>query len=154
MALLEARGFSAQDFLRSHPGGALGRRLVRVGEIMRQGDDLPVCGIDASLIEASAEMSRKGMGMTVIVHPDRRVAGIFTDGDLRRCVTAMRELSSLKVTDVMTRSPRTVRPEDLAIDCVDVMETPPKISQLLVADDAGRLSGALHMHDLFNARIV
>lgn len=154
LALLDARGFSAQDFLRSHPAGALGRRLVRVAEVMREGDALPVSPVTASLIEASEEMSRKGMGMTVVVHPDRRVAGIFTDGDLRRCVTGMRDIASLKVAEVMTTAPRTVRADDLAIDCVEAMETPPKVSQLLVVDDAGRLIGALHLHDLFRARIV
>jgi arabinose-5-phosphate isomerase len=99
-------------------------------------------------------MTRKGMGMTVVVHPDQRVAGVFTDGDLRRCVSGMRDIATLELAEVMTARPRTVRAEDLAIDCVEAMETPPKVSQLLVVDDAGRLVGALHLHDLFRARIV
>jgi len=154
LALLDARGFSAQDFLRSHPAGALGKRLVRVGEVMRTGDALPVTPIGATLGEAIDEMSRKGMGMTVVVEGDGRVAGIFTDGDLRRCVSAAHDIRLTKVADAMTRRPRTVSADGLAIDCVEVMETPPKVSQLVVVDDGGRLVGALHIHDLFKARII
>jgi arabinose-5-phosphate isomerase len=154
LALLDARGFSAQDFLRSHPAGALGRRLVRVGEVMRQGDALPVTPASATLVDAIAEMSRKGMGMTVVVGDDGGVAGIFTDGDLRRCVSATRDIASTRVADVMTRKPRTVGPDDLAIDCVDAMEAAPKVSQLVVVDGQGKLVGALHVHDLFKAKIV
>jgi arabinose-5-phosphate isomerase len=154
IVLLDARGFSAQDFLRSHPAGALGKQLVRVSEVMRQGDALPVTRASAMLVEAIDEMSRKGMGMTVVVQGDGRVAGIFTDGDLRRCVSATRDIASTKVTDVMTRNPRTVGPGDLAIDCVEAMETAPKVSQLIVTDSEGRLAGALHIHDLFKAKIV
>jgi arabinose-5-phosphate isomerase len=154
LALLDARGFSAHDFLRSHPAHAPGRLLLTVADVMREGDALPVTPIGASLVDAIDEMSRKGMGMTVVVDADRRVAGIFTDGDLRRCVSTMRDIANLKVADVMTRQPRKVRPQDLAVDCVETMETPPKVSQLLVVDDDGRLTGALHLHDLFKARIV
>jgi len=154
LALLDARGFSAEDFLRSHPAGALGRRLVPVAEVMRQGDALPVTPLAATLVEAIDEMSRKGMGMTVVVQDDRRVAGIFTDGDLRRCVSGMHDIAKALVADVMTAQPRTVRADSLAIDCVDAMETPPKVSQLVVVDAEGRLVGALHLHDLFRARIV
>jgi len=154
LTLLDARGFSAEDFLRAHPAGALGRRLVRVADVMRTGDALPVSPASATLVGAIDEMSRKGMGMTIVVDDDRRVAGIFTDGDLRRCVPRMRDLTTLVVADVMTKHPRTVRPDDLAIDCVETMETAPKVSQLIVVDAAGRLVGALHLHDLFRARIV
>ncbi|MFO1415092.1 MAG: KpsF/GutQ family sugar-phosphate isomerase [Burkholderiales bacterium] len=155
LALLDARGFSAEDFARSHPGGTLGRRLLtRVSDIMRTGDALPVTPDNATLAEAIVEMSRKGMGMTVVVDADRRIAGIFTDGDLRRCLAQVRDVGAVPVTEVMTRTPRTVRPERLAIDCVELMETPPKVTQLLVVDDALRLTGALHLHDLFKARIV
>jgi arabinose-5-phosphate isomerase len=154
LALLDARGFSAQDFLRSHPAGALGKRLVRVSEVMRKGDALPITAASASLVDAIAEMSRKGMGMTVVVRDDGRVAGIFTDGDLRRCVSAMRDIASTLVAEVMTRQPRTVSPDDLAIDCVEAMESAPKVSQLVVVDAEGRLVGALHVHDLFKAKIV
>lgn len=154
LALLDQRGFSAADFMRSHPGGALGRRLVRVAEVMRTGPALPVCGIDALLPEVIAEISRKEMGMAIIVDDHRRVAGIFTEGDLRRCLTRASDIRDVRVADVMTRSPRTVDEEALAIDCVEIMETPPRIMQLVVADGTGHLVGALHMHDLFKARIV
>jgi arabinose-5-phosphate isomerase len=155
LALLDARGFSAEDFARSHPGGALGRRLLtRVADIMRTGTALPVSTLAATLADAILEMSRKGMGMTAVVDAGGRVAGIFTDGDLRRCLDRIRDVAAVKVADVMTRSPRTITASRLAVDCVDTMETPPKVSQLLVVDDEQRLVGALHLHDLFRARIV
>ncbi|HKW81180.1 MAG TPA: KpsF/GutQ family sugar-phosphate isomerase [Casimicrobiaceae bacterium] len=155
LAVLDARGFSVEDFARAHPGGALGRRLLtRVGDIMRVGSDLPVVGEDASLADAVVEMSGKGMGMTAIVDDGRRVTGIFTDGDLRRSLGRMHDLNAARVADLMTRGPRTIAAEALAIECVELMETPPKVSQLLVVDRGRRLVGALHMHDLFRARIV
>ena len=155
LTLLDARGFSAEDFARAHPGGALGRRLLtRVADVMRTGDALPLSRIDASLAEAIMEMSRKGMGMTVVVDTDGLVAGILTDGDLRRCLDRIRDVAAVPVTAVMTRTPRTIRPEQLAVDCVEIMEASPKVSQLLVVDEDARLVGALHLHDLFRARIV
>jgi len=155
LALLDARGFSVDDFARAHPGGALGRRLLtRVRDIMRSGGELPTVGIDATLGEAVVEMSGKGMGMTAIVDAEGRVCGIFTDGDLRRSLDGARDLRAVHVADVMTRAPRTIAPDRLAIDCVDLMETPPKVMALLVVDDDGRLRGALHLHDLFRARVI
>ena len=155
LALLDARGFSAEDFARAHPGGTLGRRLLtRVSDVMRSGTALPLSRIDASLGDAIVEMSRKGMGMTVIVDDNGRVAGIFTDGDLRRCLDRVRDVAAVPVIDVMTRTPRTIRPEQLAVDCVEIMEAAPKVSQILVIDHDARLVGALHLHDLFRARIV
>jgi arabinose-5-phosphate isomerase len=155
LTLLDARGFSAEDFARSHPGGALGRRLLtRVSDVMRTGAALPLSAIDATLGDAIVEMSRKGMGMTVVVDAAGRVAGIFTDGDLRRCLDRVRDVGAVPVTEVMTRAPRMIRPEQLAVDCVEIMETAPKVSQLLVVDADGVLVGALHLHDLFRARIV
>jgi len=155
LTLLDARGFSAEDFARSHPGGSLGRRLLtRVSDVMRTGAALPLSAIDATLRDAIVEMSRKGMGMTVVVDAGGHVAGIFTDGDLRRCLDRVRDVGAVPVTEVMTRTPRTIRPEQLAVDCVEVMEAAPKVSQLLVVDAAGVLAGALHLHDLFRARIV
>ncbi len=155
LALLDARGFSVEDFARAHPGGALGRRLLtRVRDVMVSGRALPTVPATASLAEAVVEMSGKGMGMTVVVDPGERVAGIFTDGDLRRCLSRVRDLGAVAVTAVMTRTPRTIGPDRLAIDCVDLMETAPKVTQLLVVDDARRLVGALHLHDLFRARVV
>jgi arabinose-5-phosphate isomerase len=155
IALLDARGFSTEDFARAHPGGTLGRRLLtRVADIMRTGPALPASPVTATLAEAIVEMSRKGMGMTAIVDNEGRVAGIFTDGDLRRCLERIRDVAAVPVTQLMTRTPRTVRPEQLAVDCVEIMETAPKVSQLLVVDAQQRLVGALHLHDLFRARIV
>jgi len=155
LTLLDARGFSAEDFARSHPGGSLGRRLLtRVSDVMRSGTALPLSAIDATLRDAIVEMSRKGMGMTVVVDAAGHVAGIFTDGDLRRCLDRVRDVGAVPVTEVMTRTPRTIRPEQLAVDCVEIMEAAPKVSQLLVVDAAGVLVGALHLHDLFRARIV
>jgi arabinose-5-phosphate isomerase len=155
LALLDARGFSVEDFARSHPGGLLGRRLLtRVRDVMVTGAKLPIVGSDASLETAIVEMSGKGMGMTAVVDDAGRVSGIFTDGDLRRCLARRHDISRTHVADVMTRTPRTIGPDRLAIDCVDLMETVPKVMVLLVADDDKRLVGALHMHDLFRARVV
>ncbi len=155
LALLDARGFSAEDFARSHPGGALGRRLLtRVADLMRTGPDLPRSPITATLADAILEMSRKGMGMTAVVDGDGRIAGIFTDGDLRRCLDRIRDVAAVRVADFMTPSPRTITSDRLAVDCVEVMEAPPKVSQLLVVDEQRKLVGALHLHDLFRARIV
>jgi arabinose-5-phosphate isomerase len=155
LALLDARGFSADDFARAHPGGTLGRRLLtRVSDVMRSGDALPVMPLSATLGDAIVEMSRKGMGMTAIVDGNGRVAGIFTDGDLRRCLDRVRDVAAVKVADIMTLSPRTIGAERLAVDCVETMEAAPKVSQLLVVDAEHRLVGALHLHDLFRARIV
>lgn len=155
LALLDARGFSVEDFARSHPGGALGRRLLtRVRDVMRTGAALPVVGQDATLAHAVVEMSGKGMGMTAVADADGRVAGIFTDGDLRRCLDRVRDFGAARIADVMTRAPLTIGPDRLAIECVDLMEAPPKKLALLVVDAGGRLVGALHMHDLFRARVV
>ena len=155
LALLDARGFSMQDFARSHPGGTLGRRLLtHVRDIMRSGRELPIVGSDATLKEALIEMSDKGMGMTAVVDAAGGITGIFTDGDLRRCLEGIRDVSVARVADVMSRAPRTIGPDRLAIDCVLLMETPPRVTQLLVADERGALVGALHLHDLFRARIV
>jgi arabinose-5-phosphate isomerase len=155
LALLDARGFSVEDFARSHPGGSLGRRLLtRVLDVMRTGPAIPSVGVDAMLGAAVVEMSGKGMGMTAVLDAQGRVAGIFTDGDLRRCLDRVRDVGAVRVTDVMTKTPRTIGPDRLAIDCVELMETAPKVTQLLVVDGAGRLVGALHLHDLFRARVV
>jgi arabinose-5-phosphate isomerase len=155
LALLDARGFSVEDFARAHPGGALGRRLLtRVRDVMRSGTELPAVGVDATLKEAVVEMSGKGMGMTAIVDAGGGVAGIFTDGDLRRCLDRARDLAAVPVTEVMTRTPRTIGPDRLAIDCVELMEAVPKVTVLLVVDAERRLVGALHLHDLFRARVL
>jgi len=155
LALLDARGFSTEDFARSHPGGPLGRRLLtRVRDVMVSGDAVPRVAVGATLAQAVVAMSGKGMGMTTVVDDSGRVAGIFTDGDLRRCIDRSRDLGGVMVEDVMTRTPRTIGPDRLAIDCVELMEASPKVTVLLVTDDERRLVGALHLHDLFRARVV
>jgi len=155
LALLDARGFSADDFARAHPGGSLGRRLLtRVSDIMRTGDALPVVAPDAPLAQALVEMSGKGMGMTVVVDDGGRVAGIFTDGDLRRALDRGVDVRATPVAELMTRTPREIAADRLAIECVERMEAPPKVMQLLVVDAGRRLVGAVHMHDLFRARVV
>jgi arabinose-5-phosphate isomerase len=110
--------------------------------------------LDATLAAAVVEMSGKGMGMTVIVDAQRRAAGVFTDGDLRRCLGSVGDFARARVADLMTRHPRTIGPDRLAIDCVELMETAPRVTQLIVVDSERRLVGALHLHDLFRARVV
>jgi len=154
IALLDARGFGADDFARSHPGGSLGRRLLtHVSDVMRTGDDVPQVAENASLVDALREMSRKRMGMTAIVDRSRRVVGIFTDGDLRRALERSSDLRAVALLDVMTRNPRTIPAGKLAAEAVEMMERH-KINQLLVVDDKGGLAGALNMHDLFRAKVI
>jgi arabinose-5-phosphate isomerase len=154
VAILEARGFTQEDFARSHPGGMLGRRLLlRIEDVMRTGEDLPIVGPETSLRDGLIEMSRKGLGMTAIVDRDRKVLGIFTDGDLRRTLDRDPDLRSKRMTDVMTPNPRTVRPGILAAEAVHLMESS-RITQLLVTDDQHVLIGALNVHDLFRAGVM
>ena len=155
LALLDARGFSSEDFARAHPGGALGRRLLtRVSDVMRTGAAVPRIPQTATLAEAIVEMSSKGMGMTIVTADGGAVVGIFTDGDLRRCLGHGGDPMRRHVADVMTRSPRIIDADRLAADCVLLMEAPPKVTQLVVVDAAGALAGAVHVHDLFRARVV
>lgn len=155
LALLDARGFSADDFARSHPGGALGRRLTTtVRDVMRNGDALPTVPMDCTLADAVVEMSSKGMGMTAVVDADGRAGGVFTDGDLRRAVERGVDFRATRVRDLMSVNPRRITPERLAIDCVELMERAPKVTQVLVVDADNRLVGALHIHDLFRARVI
>jgi arabinose-5-phosphate isomerase len=154
VALLDARGFSEADFARSHPGGALGRRLLtHVSDVMRCGNEVPSVALDASLPAAVLEMSSKRMGMTAVLDGSGRIAGIFTDGDLRRAVEKVDNLKTAKVADVMSASPRLIGPQALAVEAVELMERH-KINQLLVSGDDGLLVGALDMHDLFRAKVV
>ena len=155
LALLDARGFSVEDFARSHPGGSLGRRLLtRVSDVMRTGAAVPRVAQTATLAEAIVEMSSKGMGMTIVTADGGAVAGIFTDGDLRRCLGRGGDPLRRHVADVMTRTPRIIDADRLAADCVLLMETPPKVTQLVVVDQAGALAGAVHVHNLFRARVI
>jgi arabinose-5-phosphate isomerase len=155
LALLDARGFSAEDFARAHPGGSIGRRLLtRVADVMRSGVELPIVPATATVADAVIEMGGKGMGMAIVQGPGGRVAGIFTDGDLRRAVERGTDFRATRVDSVMTREPRAIGPERLAIECVERMESLPRVMQLLVVDADGQLVGALHMHDLFRARVL
>jgi len=154
VALLDARGFGAEDFARSHPGGTLGRKLLtHVRDVMRTGAALPVVPESASLSQAILEISKKGMGMTAIVNARQQVVGIFTDGDLRRALDKITDLRAAMVAQVMTRGPRTISADRLAVEAVQMMEEH-KINQLLVVDAEQRLNGALNMHDLFRAKVI
>lgn len=154
VALLDARGFREEDFARSHPGGALGRRLLtHVRDVMRSGEAVPAVAPEVPLARALLEVSQKGMGMTAIVDPDKRPIGVFTDGDLRRLIERVQDFSNILIRDVMHADPRTVHPEQLAVDAVAVMEEF-RINQMLVVDEDGKLVGALHIHDLTRAKVI
>jgi arabinose-5-phosphate isomerase len=154
IAALDARGFGHEDFARSHPGGTLGRRLLtHVRDVMRTGDDVPAVAAGAGLAEAVVEISRKRMGMTGVVDPTGRLVGIFTDGDLRRSLERGTDVHATQVAAVMTRNPRSIHPEALAAEAVELMEKY-KTTQLPVVDADGRLVGALNIHDLFRAKVV
>jgi arabinose-5-phosphate isomerase len=154
VALLETRGFGEEDFARSHPGGSLGRRLLtHVADVMRIGSAIPVVAEGASFSDALLEMSRKGMGMTAVVRANGEIAGIFTDGDLRRTLEKADDTRKLGVRDVMHASPRTVKPNQLAAEAAQLMEQH-RISQLLVVDGDHRLVGALNMHDLLQSKVI
>jgi len=154
VALLDVRGFREQDFALSHPGGALGRRLLtHVRDVMRSGDAIPAVGPDVPLAKALLEISQKGMGMTAIVDEDRRPIGVFTDGDLRRLIERLHDFSNILIRDVMHANPRRVHPDQLAVDAVAVMEEF-RINQMLVTDADDRLVGALHIHDLTRAKVI
>ncbi len=155
IALLDARGFSEADFARAHPGGALGRRLLtHVSDVMRRAEAVPSVPQDATLKAALLEMTRGKMGMTAIVDRQGRVVGVFTDGDLRRALeTEVSDFAQVRIEERMTRNPRVIRPEALAVEAVQLMETH-KVNQMLVADSAGLLVGALNMHDLFRAKVI
>ncbi|MBM5570050.1 MULTISPECIES: KpsF/GutQ family sugar-phosphate isomerase [Deefgea] len=153
VALLEARGFQAEDFALSHPGGTLGRRLlVHVRDLMHHGERLPVVQDDVPLRDALLEISRKGLGMTAVVNSSGELVGVYTDGDLRRTLDRDIDLRTTAVSAVMTPNPATIEASRLAAEAVQVMESR-RINGLLVQDQ-GRLVGALNMHDLLRARVV
>jgi arabinose-5-phosphate isomerase len=154
VALLEMRGFTPEDFARSHPGGALGRRLLlRVEDVMRRGDALPAVRESTPLSGGLLEMSRKGLGLTAIVDEENRVLGIFTDGDLRRALDRQIDVHATPMGEVMTRGCKTIGPGELAAEAVRLMEQH-RITGLLVTDRANRLIGALNVHDLLRAGVV
>jgi arabinose-5-phosphate isomerase len=154
VALLEKRGFSSDDFARSHPKGRLPRQaLVHVADVMRKGADLPAVPLGAPGLQAIAEITRGKIGMTAVIDGARKVQGIFTDGDLRRALEKGVDFATVTVDEVMKRAPRTLAPTALAVEAVSLMEAH-KINQLLVVDERGALLGALNMHDLFRAKVI
>lgn len=154
VALLDARGFKEEDFARSHPGGALGRKLLtHVSDVMRSGDAVPQVRLATPFTGVMREMSAKGLGATAVVDDQQRVLGIFTDGDLRRLVEQGVDLRSSKAADVMHAQPRTVHPDSLAVAAVALMEQY-SITSVLVVDDAGVLCGALNTNDLMRAKVI
>ncbi|MDR6889639.1 MULTISPECIES: KpsF/GutQ family sugar-phosphate isomerase [Variovorax] len=154
VALLDARGFGSEDFARSHPGGALGRKLLtHVSDVMRSGDDVPRVAPTATLSELMREMSSKGLGATAVVDVDGRAIGIFTDGDLRRQVETGGDLRGLTAADVMHPGPRTLRSEALAVEAAELMEEH-RITSVLIVDPAGHLIGALSINDLMRAKVI
>ena len=155
VALLEARGFTAEDFARSHPAGALGRRLLlHISDVMHAGDDVPRVRETASLSVTLVEMSRKRLGMSAIVDADGRLLGLYTDGDLRRTLDDPNiDVRATKIIDVMTKSPKVIDADALAVEAAQLMEQH-KINALLVVDADRRVVGALNIHDLLRARVV
>ena len=154
IALLEARGFTPEDFAMSHPGGSLGRRLLlKVDDIMHAGEQLPVVASGTSLSEALLEMTRKGLGMTAITRDDGTLAGIFTDGDLRRMLDRDIDIRKATIDEVMVAQPITIEPGHLAAEALQIMESR-KINGLVVCDDQRRPLGAFNMQDLLRAGVV
>ncbi|TCO80146.1 arabinose-5-phosphate isomerase [Plasticicumulans lactativorans] len=154
IALLEARGFTAEDFARSHPGGRLGRRLLLlIDDVMHTGERLPQLSPDAPLRQVLVEMSRKGLGLAIAADADGRVLGVFTDGDLRRTLDRALDVRSTTLAEVMTSPCRTARTGMLAAEALEMMEHH-KINALPVVDADGRLAGALNMHDLLRAGVL
>jgi arabinose-5-phosphate isomerase len=154
VALLDARGFGPEDFALSHPGGDLGRRLLtHVRDVMHPIEEVPALDPATPLAEAILAISASGLGMTAIIDPERRILGIFTDGDLRRAFAQKPDLQRVRIGELMHPQPRCILPDRLAAEAVAMMEQY-RISQVLVADAEGRLVGALNMHDLFRARVI
>jgi len=154
VALLEARGFSAEDFARSHPGGSLGRRLLlRVEDIMRRGESLPRVSLDTPLSDALLEMTRTGLGLTAVIDAHQRVLGVFSDGDLRRALDKRIDLHKTSMREVMTAGGRRIAAHELAAAAAALMQAH-RVNALLVTDAEQRLIGALNIHDLMRAGVV
>ncbi|MDX1480809.1 MAG: KpsF/GutQ family sugar-phosphate isomerase [Woeseiaceae bacterium] len=154
VALLESRGFTAEDFALSHPSGSLGKRLLlRVGDVMHAGDEAPAVGADATILEGLEEMSRKGLGMTAVVAEDGRILGVFTDGDLRRALDRGVDVHNTRMQEVMHRDFKSSTADILAAEAVHILEEN-KITGLLIADEDMRLVGAINIHDLFRAGVM
>ena len=154
IALLEARGFTADDFAFSHPGGTLGKNLLlMVRDVMRTQDEVPTVPTQRKLAEALLEISEKGLGMTTVVDPDGSFAGVFTDGDLRRCLGARIDINASVIGDLMSKNPKTVGPDSLAAEAMRVMEEN-EIGALVVLNDDRSVAGVLHLKDLLHAGIT
>jgi arabinose-5-phosphate isomerase len=154
VALLESRGFTAEDFALSHPGGALGKRLLlRVEDLMHTGDQIPRVGAETGVAAGLLEMTQKGLGMTAVVSPEGRLQGIFTDGDLRRALDDNIDVHNTLMREVMTTECQTVNPVQLAAEAVRIMELQ-KINALVVVDENNVLVGALNVHDFFRAGVI
>jgi arabinose-5-phosphate isomerase len=154
VALMQSKGFTRDEFAASHPGGTLGRKLLtHVRDVMRAGKDAPHVAQSAAAMDGVLEMSRGRMGMTAVLDEKGRVAGILTDGDLRRALEKGVDLRTSRITDIMTQAPRTIGPDKLAVEAVEVMERH-KVNQILVVDGEHKLLGALNMHDLFRAKVI
>ena len=154
VALMQAKGFTRDEFAASHPGGTLGRKLLtHVRDVMRTGENAPRVALTATAMDGMLEVSRGRMGMTTVLDGRGRVIGIFTDGDLRRSLEKGVDLRSASITDIMTRGPRTIGPDKLAVEAVEIMERY-KVNQLVVVDEDQKLLGALNMHDLFRAKVI
>jgi arabinose-5-phosphate isomerase len=152
VALLKARGFTEEDFARSHPAGTLGRRLMYVKDVMRTGEHVPTVSEDTPLLEGLMEVTSKGLGLTAGVDHDQHVLGVFTDGDLRRALDRAADLHRTRMREVMSRHAKTVKPGTLAAEAVHIMETY-RITSLIVVDDSDKIVGALNVHDLLRAGV-
>jgi arabinose-5-phosphate isomerase len=153
VALLKARGFTEEDFARSHPAGNLGRRLLFVRDVMRSGEHIPKVHADTKMIDGLMEITSKGLGMTAIVDAEQRMLGVFTDGDLRRALDRSADLHTTPMDQVMTRNPKSVQPGTLAAEAVHLMEAH-RITSLIVTDDNHTVVGALNVHDLLRAGVI
>ena len=154
VALLESRGFTEEDFARSHPGGSLGRRLLlTIGDVMRTGEDVPRVSANSLLKDALIEMNQKGLGMTAVMDDANHIIGIFTDGDLRRALDGAVDVHHTSISELKTRHCKTVKQDMLVADAVQLLEQH-KITQLLVVDDEAGVVGALNIHDLFRAGVM
>ena len=154
VALRDARGVRAEDFALSHPGGSLGRKLLmHVADLMRGGDDVPRVAATTVMADMLHEMTRKGLGFTAVCRDDSRVAGIFTDGDLRRLIETGADLRAMRAADVMSASPKLVRADALAVEAADLMERH-RVTGLLVVDGGGQLVGAINSNDLMRAKVI
>lgn len=154
IACMGSKGFTKEDFARSHPGGSLGRRLLlRVSDVMRRGNDVPAVTPGTNVLQAVQEISRKGIGMTAVVDCERRLLGVFTEGDLRRLIERVGDIRRYRIEEVMTATPKSIAPEALAVEAAQLMDRG-RCNQLPVVDEKRRLVGALNLHDLMTAKVI